>query len=204
MGLDIPEVSHVINFDLPDVAVDYVHRVGRAGRAGRAGVAMTLVTPQDVPRLRSIERYTHHPIAHMRLPSEAAIQASREARFRQRLDAVLTEADLVRTSKRLSSCLQPARTEVMRLAAAVMHLARGTERQRPLEAVRELPLFADRSTTRRPAHAGTPQSRAATSSPRLATPEDPRGNRPRAPALVPVVVDRARRRRSSVRAGQCA
>ena len=172
-GLDIPEVSHVINFDLPDVAADYVHRVGRTGRAGRSGVAITLVTPQDVPRLRSIESYTRQPIAHTRLPSEAAIQASREARFRQRLDAVLMEADLSLECQALLELSAATRTDVMRLAAAVMHLARGTERQRPIEAVRELPLFADRSTTRRPAYVGKPQGRAETSSQASKRPKTP-------------------------------
>jgi ATP-dependent RNA helicase DeaD len=194
-GLDIPEVSHVINFDLPDDAADYVHRVGRTGRAGRAGVALSLVTPQDVPRLRRIERYTRQPIAHMRLPSEAAIQASREARFRQRLAAVLTDADLGPEVQSLLDLAAATRTEVMRLAAAVLHLARGPERHRPLEAVRELPLVADRSTTRRPVHAGTPQSRAATSA---QTSQRPRA--PWKPSARPG--HRTRRGRSCEAAGQ--
>ena len=47
-GLDIPDVSHVINFDVPIHAEDYVHRIGRTGRAGRLGKSFTLVTKSDV------------------------------------------------------------------------------------------------------------------------------------------------------------
>ncbi|RMF01292.1 MAG: DEAD/DEAH box helicase, partial [Alphaproteobacteria bacterium] len=54
-GLDIPEVSHIFNFDVPVNAEDYVHRIGRTGRAGREGFAATLVTPQDMKAVRAIE-----------------------------------------------------------------------------------------------------------------------------------------------------
>ncbi|MGH6859922.1 MAG: DEAD/DEAH box helicase [Phyllobacterium sp.] len=55
-GLDIPDVSHVFNFDVPIHSEDYVHRIGRTGRAGRSGKAFTLVTPADVKYLTSIEK----------------------------------------------------------------------------------------------------------------------------------------------------
>ncbi|MEO0798442.1 MAG: DEAD/DEAH box helicase [Pseudomonadota bacterium] len=55
-GLDIPEVSHVFNFDVPLAADDYVHRIGRTGRAGRDGFAATLVGAEDLKRLSDIER----------------------------------------------------------------------------------------------------------------------------------------------------
>ncbi len=160
-GLDIPEVSHVINFDLPDAAADYVHRVGRTGRAGRAGVAITLVTPQDLQRLRSIEGFTRQPITHTVLPSPTAIQASREARFQQRLETVLEDMDVEGALHTLLELSAATRTDVMHLAAAAMHLARSTESQRPIEPVRELPLFAERPASRRPAHAGKPRSHSA-------------------------------------------
>ena len=54
-GLDIPEVSHVFNFDVPTHAEDYVHRIGRTGRAGREGYAATLVTKKETPALKDIE-----------------------------------------------------------------------------------------------------------------------------------------------------
>jgi len=54
-GLDIPEVSHVFNFDVPINAEDYVHRIGRTGRAGRSGTAYTLVTGEDQKNLSAIE-----------------------------------------------------------------------------------------------------------------------------------------------------
>ena len=46
-GLDIPDVSHVINYDIPESAETYVHRIGRTGRAGKTGEAITLVTPRE-------------------------------------------------------------------------------------------------------------------------------------------------------------
>ena len=54
-GLDIPDVSHVFNFDVPTHSEDYVHRIGRTGRAGRSGVAITLVTPEDKKYIEQIE-----------------------------------------------------------------------------------------------------------------------------------------------------
>ena len=57
-GLDIKGMSHVINFDLPMVAEDYIHRIGRTGRAGAEGIAISLVTPEDWTKLTDIERLT--------------------------------------------------------------------------------------------------------------------------------------------------
>jgi superfamily II DNA/RNA helicase len=55
-GLDIPDVSHVFNFDVPHHADDYVHRIGRTGRAGRSGVALTIVSPADQKSVAAIEK----------------------------------------------------------------------------------------------------------------------------------------------------
>ena len=57
-GLDVDAVSHVINYDVPDVPEDYVHRVGRTGRAGKQGKAITIVTPVDELSMKAIERLT--------------------------------------------------------------------------------------------------------------------------------------------------
>ncbi len=61
-GLDIPDVSHVFNFDVPVSPEDYVHRIGRTGRAGREGFAAMLVTPDDVVALKSIEKLVNSKI----------------------------------------------------------------------------------------------------------------------------------------------
>ena len=57
-GLDIPTVGHVFNYDVPEQADDYVHRVGRTGRAGREGVAITIATPEETRYVRAIEKLT--------------------------------------------------------------------------------------------------------------------------------------------------
>jgi superfamily II DNA/RNA helicase len=61
-GLDIPDVSHVFNFDVPHHPDDYVHRVGRTGRAGRSGTALTLVAPADLKAVTAIEKLTSQQI----------------------------------------------------------------------------------------------------------------------------------------------
>ena len=57
-GIDVPGISHVINYDAPRQAEDYVHRIGRTGRAGRTGIAVTLLAHGEKHLVRSIERYT--------------------------------------------------------------------------------------------------------------------------------------------------
>jgi superfamily II DNA/RNA helicase len=74
-GLDIPEVSHIFNYDVPIHPEDYIHRIGRTGRAGREGFAAMLVTPRDIKALKAIEKMLKQEIpwidgAHA--PSEAS------------------------------------------------------------------------------------------------------------------------------------
>ena len=57
-GLDVPQISHVVNYDLPNSPEDYVHRIGRTGRAGRPGVAFSFVSQEDKFLVRDIEKYT--------------------------------------------------------------------------------------------------------------------------------------------------
>ena len=61
-GIDVPRISHVINFGLPMKPEDYTHRIGRTGRAGRNGVAITLVEHRDRAKIRNIERFTQQDI----------------------------------------------------------------------------------------------------------------------------------------------
>lgn len=68
-GLDVPAVSHVINFDVPIHSEDYVHRIGRTGRAGRDGKAITLVLPFEQKYLEKIEELVEKKIDRMELPT---------------------------------------------------------------------------------------------------------------------------------------
>ncbi len=67
-GLDIPNVSHVFNFDVPSHSEDYVHRIGRTGRAGRSGTAMMICTPRDEKNFDGIEALVQMPIPRMDNP----------------------------------------------------------------------------------------------------------------------------------------
>jgi superfamily II DNA/RNA helicase len=62
-GIDVPTISHVINYGLPMKAEDYVHRIGRTGRAGRQGLAVTLAEANDAGMIRRIQQFTTQPIA---------------------------------------------------------------------------------------------------------------------------------------------
>jgi superfamily II DNA/RNA helicase len=80
-GLDIPDVSHIFNFDVPHHADDYVHRIGRTGRAGRSGTAITLVTPADHKAVAAIEKLIGRTIDWAKAPPRPE-QPERAARQR--------------------------------------------------------------------------------------------------------------------------
>jgi ATP-dependent RNA helicase DeaD len=93
-GLDIPDVTHVINYDLPPDAESYVHRIGRTGRAGQSGEALTLVTPSERRQLSMIEHGIHRKIQPLRLPTDAQIAERRRAAFRDEVLKILDAGEL--------------------------------------------------------------------------------------------------------------
>lgn len=73
-GLDIPTVDLVVNFDLPSLARDYVHRVGRTARAGRAGWSLSLVSQYDIDLVHTIEELTSQQLVEYSMPEKEVLQ----------------------------------------------------------------------------------------------------------------------------------
>lgn len=72
-GIDVAEVSHVINFDTPEVAETYIHRIGRTGRADKKGIAITFITPREKKQQAAIEELMQYAIPVLPLPEELEI-----------------------------------------------------------------------------------------------------------------------------------
>ncbi|HEU5422610.1 MAG TPA: DEAD/DEAH box helicase [Nitrolancea sp.] len=93
-GIDVENVSHVINYDIPGDPESYVHRIGRTGRAGRTGVAVTLVTPRERRMLRLIERATGQRIQQRGVPTIEQIKAKERELLGESLAEVIESGDL--------------------------------------------------------------------------------------------------------------
>ena len=93
-GLDIPSVSHVVNYDLPMSPEIYVHRIGRTGRAGREGTAITVIDPREQRLLWNIEQLTKAKIVVTPVPSVADLRMKRLARAKSAIEEVLVSGDL--------------------------------------------------------------------------------------------------------------
>ncbi len=89
-GLDVSRLTHIINYDLPQDAEAYTHRIGRTGRAGRTGVAITFVGFREGRKVGWIEQATGQSLSEMAVPDESAIRAHRDEAFHQRVIAALT------------------------------------------------------------------------------------------------------------------
>jgi len=83
-GLDVTSISHVINFDLPRFAEDYVHRIGRTGRAGASGTAISFALPGDAIHLERIERYTGQKVPQHVIPGLEPTRGLQRARKNKR------------------------------------------------------------------------------------------------------------------------
>ncbi len=76
-GLDVENLSHVINYDLPDNSETYIHRIGRTGRAGKTGTAISIVEPIDRRMVRQIERRLRQQLETCKIPSRSEVEAKR-------------------------------------------------------------------------------------------------------------------------------
>jgi ATP-dependent RNA helicase DeaD len=95
-GLDIEQLTHVINYSVPSAPESYVHRIGRVGRAGREGVAITLAEPREHRMLQTIERATKRRIPLEKVPTIADLRARRLELTRAALEESILDDDLDR------------------------------------------------------------------------------------------------------------
>ena len=143
-GLDIDQLTHVVNYDVPAAAETYVHRIGRVGRAGREGTAITLVEPRAHRMLKTIEQVTGARISVEKLPTVADLRARRLELTRAALRESLLEDDFD-TFRVVVEALTDE-FDVMDVALAAVKLAH--ESSAPAgdgEDIADVPLRPDRS-----------------------------------------------------------
>lgn len=92
-GIDINDLTHVINFSLPQDPEYYVHRIGRTGRAGKEGTAITFVTPEEYRKLLFIQKMTKAKIRKEKIPNVADIINSKKKRIKTQLNNIIKEED---------------------------------------------------------------------------------------------------------------
>jgi len=136
-GLDIDDISHVINYDLPQDPEIYVHRIGRTGRAGKTGVAMTLLTPKEQWRLRRIENFVKQTIKQAKLPTIEEILAHRNAQLQEQVMVWLRRGRAKREREMVETLMAEGH-DPMEIAAVALKIARAEEKQRPIAPISDV------------------------------------------------------------------
>jgi ATP-dependent RNA helicase DeaD len=124
-GLDVERISHVVNYDIPTDTESYVHRIGRTGRAGRSGEAILFIAPRERHLLKAIERATRQNISAMELPSVAAVNDQRIARFKTKIAEALTAGGLDPFRSLIEDYEREHNVPAIEIAAALARMAQG-------------------------------------------------------------------------------
>jgi len=148
-GLDVPRITHVVNYDIPYDTEAYVHRIGRTGRAGRTGTAILFVSPRETRMLRAIERATKQPIEKMQLPSTEDVTSKRVSQFKQQIVDIIESEDLSFMHQIISQFEQEKDISTHEIAAALAFIA---QKGRPLKLKEQKPA-REKFTSRARKHA---------------------------------------------------
>lgn len=122
-GLDISGVTHIYNFDIPQDAESYVHRIGRTGRAGETGMALTLVTPREIRHLKYIEQHTKQKITRQSIPTVHEVFAGLQRVVADNMINVMESEDIGRFRGLAESLLEEYDSATL-LSAALKMLTR--------------------------------------------------------------------------------
>jgi ATP-dependent RNA helicase DeaD len=136
-GLDIDDISHVFNYDLPQDPELYVHRVGRTGRAGKTGIAITLLTTNEQWRLRRIEGYTKQTITRIQAPTVEGIEEHRETQLLEQMTVWLKRGRCQKEAQMVNQLVETGH-DPLQIAAIALKIARGEEKQRPIAQISEV------------------------------------------------------------------
>ncbi|MDB4473991.1 DEAD/DEAH box helicase [Opitutaceae bacterium] len=129
-GLDVDDLEVVFNFDLPNDAEDYTHRIGRTGRAGKSGRAFTFVSNREIYKLQSMIRYGKLKIQRGRIPSIDEIEEARENKFFEKLRETLEAGEFVKQERMIDRLLEQGHASTD-IASALIHLMQGVPSEPP-------------------------------------------------------------------------
>jgi len=139
-GLDVDDLEVVFNYDLPNDAEDYTHRIGRTGRAGKTGRAITFVSGRELYMLQSMVHYARLKIRRERVPSMDQVEEARENVFFERLRGVLEEKKFKVHDRMIDRLLEQGHTSTD-IASALIYLLQGANPE-PEKATAKAPLPA--------------------------------------------------------------
>lgn len=122
-GIDVDNVSHVINYDIPQDAESYVHRIGRTGRAGKSGEAITLVTPREIKQLQLLQRATKSSLEPRNLPTPEEVAEKMQASWVEQLAHAIEEEGDTHLFDETVHELVTAGHDPLKIAAAAVKLA---------------------------------------------------------------------------------
>lgn len=143
-GLDIDDISHVFNYDLPDDHEVYVHRIGRTGRAGRSGIAISLATIYEKRKLRDIERFAKIKLNVLEIPTKEQIVEKRENELVDQLNIWITRGRCKTERVIVEKLIEEQDIDPIELAAVTLKILRAGDKQRPIADVTPLPEYPDR------------------------------------------------------------
>ena len=124
-GIDVENVSHVINYDLPQDVESYVHRIGRTGRANREGTAYSLVTPKDFSMLKQIQKVTKSAITQKPVPTAEQIKKKKFSNMVYEIEKTINDGEL---TKFMSNAIQLTEShDPLSVIAALMKMKYDTE-----------------------------------------------------------------------------
>lgn len=130
-GIDVENISHVINYSIPQNPEGYIHRIGRTGRAGKSGIAVTFVTPREYRQLQIIEKIAKTKLTRKEIPTAAEVKKARRRLIKADLQEIIESGkhkDYLKVVEELSESMSPDE-----ITAAALSLAFGSM------AVAELP-----------------------------------------------------------------
>ena len=123
-GLDVDDIEVVFNYDLPQDAEDYVHRIGRTGRAGKTGRAITFVAGREIWKMQQIIRFTNGKVRREKVPSAEEVEEKRTNAFLETLRETLEKGDYKRQDATIDQLLNAGHSATD-IASALIHLLGG-------------------------------------------------------------------------------
>lgn len=168
-GLDVPRISHVVNYDIPYDTETYVHRIGRTGRAGRKGKAILFVAPREKRMLSSIEKATNQPIVALQMPTREDVVDKRVESFKQVITATIESEDLSFFEELVESYQNQHNIGLAEIASALAFMA---QKSRPLH-VKEMKVKQERQSDRGDRSERNPRSSRSEGQPRRSSTQTP-------------------------------